>query len=99
MGVSPRIEKRGEETKRVEDKASSLPARGGPGRGRYLHLQQDGAVRSTAHLLHLPRPVPNPETATMPTQLLFRPLHGRTGGLCQETGDEDLEGLEGQPGP
>merc|ERR1712130_899045 len=49
-------------------------------------LQQDGAVRPTAHLLHLPRPVPNPKAATMPTQLLPRPLHGRTGGLCQETG-------------
>ena len=31
--------------------------------------------------------VPNPEAATMPTQLLPRPLHGRTGGLCQETGE------------
>ena len=90
-------------------------------------MQQDGAVRPTAHLLHLPRPVsksflffehlclfgmfdqyqrylqplidseenmmsfyqvPNPEAATMPTQLLPRPMHGRTGGLCQETGEE-----------
>ena len=32
--------------------------------------------------------VPNPEAATMPTQLLPRPMHGRTGGLCQETGEE-----------
>merc|ERR1712012_1073979 len=71
MGSYPADREEGGETKRVKDKASSLPARGGPGRGRYLHL---------------PRPVPNPETATMPTQLLSRPLHGRTGGLCQETG-------------
>merc|ERR1712107_248713 len=80
----PADREEGGETKRVKDKASSLPARVGPGRGRYLHLQQDGAVRSTAHLLHLPRPVPNPETATMPTQLLSRPLHGRTGRHCGE---------------
>ena len=35
--------------------------------------------------------VPNPETATMPTQLLPRPMHGRTGGLCQETGIRQIK--------
>ena len=44
-------------------------------------LRQENMVRSNQ--------VPNPKAATMPTQLLPRPLHGRTGGLCQETGMQD----------
>merc|ERR1712106_1133712 len=49
--------------------------------------QQDGAVRPTAHLLHLPGSVSDTKTSTMSALVLPRPLYGGFGRLCQKTGE------------
>merc|ERR1711973_445661 len=59
------------------------------GRGR----QKDGAVRPTAHLLHLPGPVPDPQAAALSALVLPGPLHGGAGRLCQTTGQ--MSGVQG----
>lgn len=51
-----------------------------------LNDAYNGTFRTTAHVLRVPGPVPQPEIAAMPALVLHGPVHGGVGGPRAPTG-------------